>query len=419
MSFFQAGYLMGDYLTQRLKDSGADFDAIVASFVDDVSPRAAMAASREISDWFGHAADDEDLHDLYLDGGGNYAPDPTVWTLRQCLAHVVRILEARRDAFLEEAEREVGWLPAGTVHSVVEWGGAFGLDWLRRLPDLIKELEKDWDLKPPRVPFRSPSGYVAGVSSSDGSAAVLKVTHSAASEASALEAFGGRGMVRLLRFSPAAGAILIERALPGRPLSEWVATDDVRATEVAAGLLQKLWRSAPEGQPETLTDYRVRFRGLDSLRHHFENYRHFLGDRGPIPLALVIDAGRILQELLASAPEQPTILHGDLHHDNIVSSDRAPGGWLAIDPKGWVGDPGYDVGALLYNPLGYVADVGDLTGLLDRRLRQLSEQLEMDEQRLRAWGFVKAVASEVWFVEDDGATHGVPLRVAETLRNRL
>ena len=44
----------------------------------------------------------------------------------------------------------------------------------------------------------------------------------------------------------------------------------------------------------------------------------------------------LFRELLASS-EAPVLLHGDLHHFNILSSDRRP--WVAIDPKGLSGEP--------------------------------------------------------------------------------
>src|SRR6266567_6137524 len=37
---------------------------------------------------------------------------------------------------------------------------------------------------------------------------------------------------------------------------------------------------------------------------------------------------------------EPVLVHGDLHHDNVLSSARA--GWLAIDPKGVAAEPAYE-----------------------------------------------------------------------------
>ena len=42
------------------------------------------------------------------------------------------------------------------------------------------------------------------------------------------------------------------------------------------------------------------------------------------------------------------LLHGDLHHDNILTATREP--YLAIDPKGLVGNRAYDVTAAMLNP---------------------------------------------------------------------
>ena len=58
-------------------------------------------------------------------------------------------------------------------------------------------------------------------------------------------------------------------------------------------------------------------------------------------------ADALRAELLSSI-DQRVVLHGDLHHFNILRCDR--GGWLAIDPKGLVGDRYFDVCQFLLNP---------------------------------------------------------------------
>ena len=100
--------------------------------------------------------------------------------------------------------------------------------------------------------------------------------------------------------------------------------------------------------------------------------------------------------LCASAPA-PVLLHGDLHHDNVLRATREP--WLAIDPHGLIGDPGYEVGALLFNPEPGDRD-GALTALVPARVEQLAQETGLPPERVVAWGFVKAVLSDVWTVED-------------------
>jgi streptomycin 6-kinase len=90
------------------------------------------------------------------------------------------------------------------------------------------------------------------------------------------------------------------------------------------------------------------------------------------------------------------VLHGDLHHDNILRATREP--WLAIDPHGIVGDPGYELGALLFNPDPDNRDEA-LTALVPSRVEQLADELSAPIDRVVAWGFVKAMLSDVWSTE--------------------
>jgi streptomycin 6-kinase len=127
--------------------------------------------------------------------------------------------------------------------------------------------------------------------------------------------------------------------------------------------------------------------------------QHFGGTGGPFPARLVDEAESLFAELLGSqAP--PVLLHGDLHHENILSAQRAP--WLALDPKGILGEPAYEVGALLRNPLPQLLQRPDPGRVMARRVDQLAEALEIERARIRGWGLAQAVLSAWWSVEDHG-----------------
>ena len=81
------------------------------------------------------------------------------------------------------------------------------------------------------------------------------------------------------------------------------------------------------------------------------------------------------------------LLHGDLHHENVLS---AGADWRAIDAKGVVGDPGYETGLLFYNPMPRLFQVPNLRELLARRVDQLAEELEMERARIRGWDWLSA-----------------------------
>ncbi len=76
--------------------------------------------------------------------------------------------------------------------------------------------------------------------------------------------------------------------------------------------------------------------------------------------------------------------------------------WLAIDPKGVIGEPVYETAAMLRNPLPELLSWPHPKRTLARRIDQLSDQLGFSRQRIHAWGVAQTVLSAVWSLEDDG-----------------
>jgi len=98
---------------------------------------------------------------------------------------------------------------------------------------------------------------------------------------------------------------------------------------------------------------------------------------------------------LLAEPEEITVLHGDIHHDNIL--DFADRGWLAIDPKGLLGERGFDYANLILNP--------DLPTVTDpvrfaRQVQVVSQAANLDRHRLLCWVLAFAGLSAVWFIQD-------------------
>lgn len=252
------------------------------------------------------------------------------------------------------------------------------------------------------VPFALSYNYVAPATLADGTEAVIKLgpgIPELAHEINALRHFDGRGIVRLLDADPAHGIMLLERASPGTPLAEL--DDEASMTDAAATVMLELWRPAPAGHSfPTVAELAS---GLQTLRDLFD------GGTGPLPQDLVEIAESHFRELLGSAAE-PELLHGDLHHWNIVRAQREP--WIAIDPKGVVGERGYEAGAFLRNHLLHLPDP---KRALARRVDQLSERLALDRRRLIAWGIAHNMLSAWWSVEDHGSGWEGALAVAQML----
>jgi streptomycin 6-kinase len=123
----------------------------------------------------------------------------------------------------------------------------------------------------------------------------------------------------------------------------------------------------------------------------------FNGGSGPIPARLADRAERIFAELLQSQAS-PVLLHGDLHHDNILSGPD--GSWRAIDPKGVTGEPIYELGAFLRNP-GTLLDHPSAAAVTERRIAIFAEMLGFDRDRILAWTQTQMVLSAWWTIEDN------------------
>lgn len=206
-------------------------------------------------------------------------------------------------------------------------------------------------------------------------------------EAAALDLFQGIGAVCLLDHDAPSGILLMERVLPGTPV--YKLQSETEATHTAATLMRQLWQFPPADH--AFDSLAVWFRAFEQLRNKFA------GGCGPFPSELIDKAERIFAELNASTVRS-VILHGDLHHANILYSETQ--GWLAIDPKGVCGDAGYEVGPFMLNRLPADASESATMGVFAQRLSIFSDELGIDKERLAQWSLCHAVLSALWEFED-------------------
>jgi len=215
---------------------------------------------------------------------------------------------------------------------------------------------------------------------------VLKITKHAGDESHSgkvLRAFGGDGAVGV--YESEIGAVLLERLEPGEQLVNLVKRgEDEAATRILAEVLEKLaHHEAPVDCP-TVADWG---RGFD---RYLES-----GDQ-QISLALVHEARESYQEL-ASTQRTTMLLHGDLQHYNVLFDNDH--GWVAIDPKGVVGELEYEAGAILRNPVE-LPELYTNPTIVNRRLRTLTDLLHLDYSRALKWHFAQTVLSAIWNFED-------------------
>jgi streptomycin 6-kinase len=294
-------------------------------------------------------------------------------------------------------------IPPAFRRRIVDTWGKEGQAWLERLPDLIAHCAERWDLTvESRVPGLS-YGFVAHASTADGTEAVLKLSvpnPELVTEIEALRIFRGRGVVELLEADLELSALLLPRVIPGTLLSHM--EDDEEATRIAAPLIRDLPVAPPAEHPfPTLADWALVFNRL----------RTQLGPAmGPLPVHVVEKAEGVFRDLQASSPTG-MLLHGDLHHDNILADRKK--GWVVIDPKGVVGDPAFEAARLQINPWPDLLEMDQPQKVARQRLEILGSVLDADPSRLLAWAFFDAVLSACWSVEEGGENWRYGIACAE------
>ena len=203
------------------------------------------------------------------------------------------------------------------------------------------------------------------------------------------------GAVDFMRWADRDGIVRLLERENDLLLLEWAGDDslvdhlerhgDDSATEVAAVVLQQLHRARDAPPPSTLTTLHDTFAGL---------FLKAEDDRRAGRRTQFVEAAECAQALLSSQRDVRP-LHGDVHHANILSSPR---GWLAIDPKGLIGEPAFDAANLFCNPLD-----GDLPFREERALSMaaiLSPSLGCTPERSLDHAFAFCALSAAWHLED-------------------
>jgi streptomycin 6-kinase len=226
-----------------------------------------------------------------------------------------------------------------------------GPDWaayVQRLPRRVEEITTEWGLVPDGEPWHGYGALVVPVRTADEEPAVLKLVF-----------------------------------------------EDDETAEVVAGFYSRLHVPAPP-QLRTITSYVARW--TDALAA--------LPRDAPIPHRLVEQALAHARDLAADPASTGTLVHNDLHDENVLAADREP--WLVIDPQPMSGDPHSEPAPLLWNRWDEVQARGRVRDDVRSRFHAVVDTAGLDEDRARAWVVVRMVLNAYWSVED-AERHGRPL----------
>ncbi len=256
-----------------------------------------------------------------------------------------------------------------TFHSnIINIYGEKGKAWIDELPQIVSAISSRLDLRDLKEVTNLTYNYVlSGLQGNNPIILKLGLDNEAlAREAFALRYFEGCGAVHVLAEDK--GMLLLERAVPGASLKNYFPNREQESIEIACGVMQKLHQS---NIPVT---------------HNFPHIKDWLAalDKAwPIPDEYLQKARKLRDQLLQTA-KPDVLLHGDLHHDNILQNGDE---WVVIDPKGVIGSPINEIWA-------FVMDI-------ERDIPFIAHYFNFRTQDVFNWYFVHVILAACWNLEDN------------------
>ncbi|QDP98072.1 kinase [Microlunatus elymi] len=270
-------------------------------------------------------------------------------------------------------------IPETLAVATIAREGDAGRSWIDELPVLVQRYLTRWACAPSGPPTHGGVGMIIPVESPYGPAMIkISFRHPGnVDEPAALQAWQGNGAVRLYEHEPADLAMLIER-VEQRSL-------DLSADEgliVGAELSARLAIRAPARVPSLANDCPG---WAEQLRDQDQQLGH------PLPDRVIDGALEVIDDLGRDRTE--TMIHGDLHGQNILHADR---GWVVVDPKGRSGTGGFDAMTMCLYRHEELLGAPDPVAELRRRITIFAEAAGVDTALAIRCTQARLTSSALW-----------------------
>jgi streptomycin 6-kinase len=252
-------------------------------------------------------------------------------------------------------------------NNIINLYGDKGKVWLDDLPCLTEEIAEKWHLENLAPVSNLSYNYVLS-GFRETQPIVLKLsldTLALDRETAALMVFDGYGGVPVL--DQTEGALLLEHVIPGHSLKNHLPND--KSIQIMCNVMKKLHQaSLPNGGPFP----------------HIHDWLTTIDKEWDIPNEYLRKA-RELKNKFLETDGNPVLLHGDLHHDNVLANGND---WVVIDPKGVIGDPIHEVWTFIMD--------------LEKDTQYVADFFDFNVTVVRQWYFVRAILAACWSLEDNG-----------------
>ena len=269
--------------------------------------------------------------------------------------------------------------------NVINAKGQLGADWFNNLTHTIQILKTHWSLKSIQPVPSMNWNYVAFAIQNE-SPIVLKIScdhDSIFTEYQALQHFSGIGAIKIMDYCSQYHAMLLQAAIPGSLLKDEHFENIENVINSYASVAKKL---ISKKRPK---------HAFPHIKEWCKVIDEITDPRVPIKY---ITKAKQARTWLCESMKHEYVCHGDLHLENIIKNGEQ---WLAIDPKGIIGELAFEGSAFdLLND--NENNLPNVTELLKARIQQLATALNVNNDRLTAWIFLRIMLSAQWFIEDKG-----------------
>ena len=268
---------------------------------------------------------------------------------------------------------------------VINTWGKKGENWLIQLEAIIEALKNYWNLQNIQVVDNLSYNYVALAIQANKTPVALKITCDKklfSDEYKALQHFAGQGAIKLLDIQPEYNALLLEQAVPGNLLKTFSLLMLKDKTNIYASIVNSL--SNYSLIPADFTHVSQWCEAIDRIKDK------------RIDKCFVKKARQLKNFLLISAKNE-YLCHGDLHLENIIQQNTK---WLAIDPKGIIGEMAFEAAAFDLITQDELQDAKTVPQKIINQVTDLAAALDLNYDRLLAWIFLRIMISAQWFIED-------------------